>query len=194
MRKVVMFNSISLEGFFETLDHRIDWVNTDAEFNKFTTENAQSDDVDGFILGRKTYDMMSSFWPTEFALQSNPVVARRMNELPKYVFSRTLKSVDWSNSELVKGDAVQELKRIKHLPGKDLVIFGSGNLSKTFINNDLIDEFQLIVNPILLASGTPLFQDLNNSVRLKLLNVRTFGNGNVLMIYQPDRTTTSDAA
>ncbi len=185
MRKVVMFNSISLEGFFENLDHGLDWVNTDAEFDRFTAENAQSEDVDGFILGRKTYDMMSSFWPTEFALQSKSVVARRMNEMPKYVFSRTLKSVDWSNSELVKGDAVQELKRIKQMPGKDLVIFGSGDLSRTFINNGLIDEFQLVLNPILLASGTSLFKGLTSAIKLNLHQARTFGNGNVLLTYHP---------
>lgn len=185
MRKVVMFNSISLEGFFETLDHRIDWVNTDADFDKFTAENAQSEDVDGFILGRKTYDMMSSYWPTEFALQSNPVVARRMNEIPKYVFSHTLKSADWSNSELVKGDAIQELTRIKHMPGKNLVIFGSGDLSRTFINHSLIDEFQLVLNPILLASGTPLFKGLTSVIKLTLHQARSFSNGNVLLTYQP---------
>lgn len=185
MRKVVMFNSISLEGFFETLDHRIDWVNTDADFDKFTAENAQSEDVDGFILGRKTYDMMSSYWPTEFALQSNPVVARRMNEIPKYVFSHTLKSADWSNSELVKGDAIQELTRIKHMPGKNLVIFGSGDLSRTFINHSLIDEFQFVLNPILLASGMPLFKGLTSVIKLTLHQARSFSNGNVLLTYQP---------
>lgn len=184
MRKVIMFNNISLEGFFESPDHRIDWVNTDSEFEKFTAENAQSEDVDGFILGRRTYDMMSSFWPTEFALQSNPVVARRMNEMPKYVFSRTLNTVDWSNCELVKGDAVQELNRIKQMPGKDLVIFGSGNLSSTFINHGLIDEFQLVLNPILLANGTPLFKGITSAVRLNLHQARTFGNGNVLLTYK----------
>ncbi|MRS04864.1 dihydrofolate reductase [bacterium] len=184
MRKVIMFNMISLDGLFETLDHRIDWTNHDPEFDQFTVENAQSSSAGSFIFGRATYEMMSSFWPTPAAMQNNPIIAKRMNEAEKYVFSRSLSRVDWQNSILVKGDAVEELQRIKREPGKDLVIFGSGDLSANFIKANLIDQFQFVVNPILLGSGTPLFKHLPAPVKLKHLSTRTFTNGNVFLTYE----------
>ena len=184
MRKVIMFNMISLDGLFETLDHRLDWANHDPEFDQFTVENAQSSSAGSFIFGRATYEMMSSFWPTEAAMQSNPVVAKRMNDAEKYVFSHSLSRVDWQNSILVKGDAVEELQRLKQQPGNDMVIFGSGHLSADFIQANLIDEFQLVVNPILLGSGTPLFKQLPIPVKLKHLATRTFRNGNVFLTYE----------
>jgi dihydrofolate reductase len=106
-----------------------------------------------------------------------------MNSLPKYVFSKSLQAADWKNTTLLNGDAVDELNQLKTQPGKDLFIFGSADLSHTFIRSQLIDEYRLMVNPILIGSGVPLFKVNGEQVKLKLINMRSFLNGNVLLYY-----------
>jgi dihydrofolate reductase len=183
MRKVIMFNLITLDGYFEGPNKwDIGWHRVDDEFNEFSTE--QLENAGGLIFGRVTYEGMASYWPTPTALQDDPIVARKMNSILKYVFSKTLDSVEWSNSLLIKGDAVQELTRIKNEAGKDLLVFGSANLSQTFTINNLIDEYRLIVNPVVLGKGGPLFIDNGNMLKFKLLDKKVFHNGNVLLSYQ----------
>lgn len=184
MRKVILFNTISLDGMFETTDHRLDWAQQDSEITDYTVKDNQSSTPGGFIFGRATYEMMASFWPTDTARQMNPTVAKRMNETSKYIFSRTLHQVNWENSILVKGDAAEELRKLKQLPGGDLLIFGSGKLTSTFIRSGLIDEFQMVISPIILGSGVPMFQKLTDPVRLNLIDTHSFHNGNVLLTYQ----------
>ncbi len=183
MRKLILFNLMTLDGYFEGPDHNIDWHNVDAEFNEFAIE--QIANTDGLIFGRVTYELMAAYWPTREAIQSDPLVADWMNKLPKYVFSRKLDRVDWANSHLIKGDAVVELRKIKEQPGRDLFIFGSADLSTTLMQNNLIDEYRVIINPILLGKGTPLFKGLTGPINLQHLKTRTFHNGNVLLYYQP---------
>jgi len=183
MRKVILFNLMTLDGFFEGSQHDLNWHNVDDEFNQFSLEQLSS--TDGLIFGRVTYQLMAGYWSTKEAREEDPVVTEWMNKLPKYVFTRTLDRVEWVNSHLVKGDAVFELGRIKGQPGRDLFIFGSADLSTSLIQNDLIDEYRVLVNPILLGKGTPLFKGLKEPVSLQHLSTRTFRNGNVLLIYQP---------
>lgn len=182
MRKVILFNMMTLDGFFEGPNHDINWHNVDEEFNQFAIE--QLNTADGLIFGRTTYEMMASYWPTSDAIEDDPVVAGWMNKLPKFVFFRTLLKADWQNTTLIKGDAVQELTRLKQLPGKDLFIFGSADLAQTFFQNGLIDEIRVMINPLLLGSGTPQFKQSRHPTPLKLVNTRTFTNGNVLLFYQ----------
>jgi dihydrofolate reductase len=106
-----------------------------------------------------------------------------MNRLPKLVFSRSLPRADWQNTRLVRGDAPAEIQRLKQEPGDSLFVFGSANLAATLIAHGLIDEFRVIVNPVILGSGTPLFQGISSPVHLHLANSRTFSNGNVLLTY-----------
>ncbi len=183
MRKVILFNLITLDGYFEG-SHKWDigWHQVDDEFNDFSIE--QLDKAGGLIFGRVTYQGMASYWPMPAALKDDPVVAGRMNSIQKYVFSRTLDTVDWSNSQLIKGDAVKELTRIKNEPGKDLLLFGSADLARTFTKNYLIDEYRLIVNPIVLGNGNPLFTENESLLEFKLLDTKIFRNGNVLLLYQ----------
>jgi dihydrofolate reductase len=111
-------------------------------------------------------------------------VAEKMNSIPKYVFSKTLDKVDWNNSQLIKDDAVQELKKLKDQPGNNLLLFGSADLARTFTKNDLIDEYRLMVNPVVLGKGDPLFIENGSRLKFKLLDTKIFRNGNVLLSYQ----------
>ena len=185
MRKVIMFNLITLDGYFEGINKwDINWHQVDDEFNEYSIE--QLNQCSGIIFGRVTYEGMAAYWPSPTAIESDPLVAGKMNSIPKYVFSKTLEKVDWNNTQLIKGEAVEELKMLKQISGKDLFIFGSANLSSTFTKNGLIDEYRLMVNPVILGAGTPLFTENGEMLKMKLLNIKSFHNGNVLLYYQPD--------
>jgi dihydrofolate reductase len=184
MRKIILFNLVTLDGYFEGPNKwDIEWHRVDDEFNQFGVE--QLSQADGLIFGRVTYQGMASYWPTPAALQDDPIVAARMNSIAKYVFTRTLDHLDWSNSILVKGDAVLELQKMKEQSGKDLLIFGSGNLATTFTSHHLIDEYRLIVNPVVLGKGNLMFPENGGPVKFSLLNTKVFHNGNILLYYEP---------
>lgn len=182
MRKVIMFNLITLDGYFAGLSGDISWHQVDEEFNEYSVQQLQTSG--GLIFGRITYQLMANYWPMKQAKDDDPIVAELMNSLPKYVFSRTLKLVEWNNTQLMRGDAVEEMKVLKQQPGKDLFIFGSANLSQAFIQNRLIDEFRIMINPIILGDGTPLFINNGEYLKMKLINRKTFENGNILLDYQ----------
>lgn len=183
MRKVILFDMISLDGFFEGPERDIHWHNVDEEFNAFSIE--QIDAADCLIFGRMTYETMAAYWPTPAAAVADPLVAKKMNSLPKIIFSRTLVPVTWNNTRLFKGNAAEELLKLKGQPGKDMIIFGSADLACTLFQHGLIDEFRLLINPLVLGGGTPLFQDIQHPVQMNLVHTRAFRNGNVLLCYQP---------
>jgi dihydrofolate reductase len=181
MRKLLFFMLISLDGFFEGPDRDINWHNVDAEFNEFALEQLNS--VDMLLFGRVTYELMAGYWPSPAAVTDDPIVAERMNSLPKIVFSKTLSGVDWQNTRLVRNDFVKEISNLKQQPGKDLIIFGSSDLAVTFIEHGLIDEYRIMVNPVVLGNGKALFKGLQNKLDLELLKTRVFASGNVLLYY-----------
>ena len=183
MRKVVFFMLISLDGFFEGPDRNINWHNVDEEFNQFAIE--QLNTVDTLLFGRVTYEGMASYWPTPTAVANDPVVAGKINSLPKIVFSQSLSDVKWENTRLIKEKFIEEVNKLKQQPGKDLIIFGSSDLAVTFIENGLIDEYRIMVNPVALGGGKSLFKGIHNKLQLKLLKTKTFKSGNVLLYYAP---------
>jgi len=183
MRKVILYMMVTLDGFFEGPNGEIDWHNVDQEFNELAIE--QLDSVDILLFGRKTYELMASYWPTPAAATDDPIVADKMNRLPKIVFSKTLSSVEWQNTRLVKENVAEEVAKLKQQPGKDLIIFGSSDLAVTFIRHGLLDEYRIMVNPVILGDGKSLFQGIDAKLNLKLLKTRTFRSGNVLLYYQP---------
>ncbi len=185
MRKVFLFMMVSLDGYFEGPDHDLGWHNVDEEFNEFAIE--QLNEVDALLFGRVTYQMMASFWPTQFAIENDPVVAGKMNSLPKLVFSTTLEQVDWENSRLVKERITEEVSQLKQQEGGDLAIFGSAALATSFLHMGLLDELRLMVNPIVLGSGSSLFKGVHEKLNLKLLKTREFRSGNVLLYYEPEQ-------
>jgi dihydrofolate reductase len=174
---------VTLDGFFEGPNQDISWHNVGEEFNEFAIEQLKG--VDTLLFGRVTYEGMASFWPTRFAKENDPVVAGLMNSTPKIVFSRTLERADWENTRLVKENVAEEVSQLKQQPGKDIAIFGSANLTASLLQMGLVDELRLMVNPIILGSGTPVFKGVHEKLNLKLLRAQTFRSGNVLLCYQP---------
>jgi dihydrofolate reductase len=114
------------------------------------------------FFGRVTYAMMASYWPTPIAIKNDPLVAEGMNNADKIVFSRTLKKVEWNNTRLVKDNIVEEIKKMKQQPGKDMTVLGSGSILTQFAEQDLIDEYQIMVDPVVLGRGTQIFKNIKH--------------------------------
>jgi len=183
MRKILFFMLTSLDGYFEGTNRELDWHNVDDEFNDLAIEQLNS--VDILLFGRVTYAMMASFWPTPFAIETDPIVAEKMNSKPKIVFSKTLTNAEWQNTRLVKTNFAEEISKLKQQPGRDLIIFGSSDLAVTFLRAGLLDEIRILVNPLILGNGKSLFKGFDQKLNLKLLKTRAFRNGNMLLHYQP---------
>jgi dihydrofolate reductase len=181
MRKLFTFNMMSLDGFFEGPGGSLDWHRVDEEFVRFALEQLAG--LDTILFGRRTYEMMAGFWPSAEAIRADPDTAEAMNRLPKVVFSRSLGQADWHNSRLIKTDAAGAIKTLKTQPGKDMAIFGSANLIASLMPSGVIDQQRVMVNPLLLGQGTPLFQGLSGTLPLQFVSSRAFGNGNVLLCY-----------
>ncbi|TGK23193.1 dihydrofolate reductase [Leptospira yasudae] len=182
MKKVILQQMISLDGYFEGPQRSIDWHVVDKEFNEYAVDFLNS--VDTLLFGRVTYELMAGYWTTADALRDDPIVAAKMNELRKVVYSKTLKKADWENTKLISSNLIEEIRALKNEPGKDIAIFGSSDLSVPLIEDGLIDELRIFVNPVLLGGGKPLFQGIHQRIKLKLTQTRTFRSGNVLLYYQ----------
>lgn len=184
MRKLKVFNSVTVDGYFTDKQGDMSWAHkSDPEWNEYVADNAQSGGE--LLFGRVTYQMMESFWPTPAAAKAFPEVAESMNELPKVVFSRTLESVSWQNTRLMKGDLAEEVRKLKQESGELLVLMGSGSIVAQLAQEKLVDEYQVVVNPIVLGDGRTMFDGLKEKLNLKLTDSRTFRNGNVLLCYEP---------
>ncbi len=184
MRNVLFFMLVSLDGYFEGPNGDISWHQVDDEFNDFSIEQLNS--VDTLLFGRVTYQGMASYWPTPAATTDDPIVADKMNTIPKIVFSRTLEKAEWNNTRLIRDNVGEAVTKLKQQPGKDLIIFGSSNLAASFAEMGLIDEYRIMVSPVVIGEGTPLFKGIHQPLKLKLLKTRTFSNGNVLHYYRPE--------
>ena len=184
MRKLIMWNMVTLDGLFEgskswDLDwHKYFWSKDLAEF---TLEQLKT--AGALLFGRTTYEGMAAYWTAAEGEQAE--VAALMNSLPKYVFSGTLEAADWNNSTLISSHARETVQDLKQQDGKDLFIFGSAYLTASMMSAGLIDEFRLGLNPLLLGRGSPLFARSGIEVRLKLLEARPFQSGIVLLRYAP---------
>jgi len=185
MRRLTVFNQVSLDGYFVDARGDMSWAHTntkDAEWQAFVEGNARASGL--LLFGRITYELMASYWPTLQAARDNPIVAERMNSLPKVAFSRTLDQVSWSNTKLVKTDPATEIRKLKYEPGPDMVILGSGTIVSQLTQERLIDEYQVVVIPIVLGQGRTMFEGIKERLPLKLTRTRTFGNGNVWLCYE----------
>ena len=154
MRKLIVFNSVTLDGHFVDMKGDMSWAHRDtkdAEWDAFVAGNARGGGV--LVFGKITYELMASYWPTPQAMRNDPVVAERMNSLPKVVFSRTLKKASWNNTKLVNGDTAVEVRKMKREPGEGMVIFGSGSIVSPLAQEGLIDEYQIVLIPVVLCKG-----------------------------------------
>ena len=185
MRKVALFMMVSLDGFFEGVDHEFDWHNVDEEFEDFAAK--QLGDADVLLFGSKTYQMMVDYWTTAIAKDRDPVIAGFMNSMPKLVFSRTLRAAEWQNTQIVKNHVVEEIRKLTQQPGKDLLVLGSNNLSVSLLEMGLLDEIRVMLAPVLIGCGNSLFVGLSSRFKLHLAASREFQSGNVLLTYQRQR-------
>jgi dihydrofolate reductase len=140
--------------------------------------------AEGLLLGRKTYEIFAGFWPHQ---PDDDPTAATLNRLPKYVASRTLTDLEWENSTLLEGDVAQAVRELKEQPGQDLQVIGSGDLAQTLIEHDLVDEYSLMIHPIVVGGGKRLFRDGNPKKPLKLVESKTTTTGVLIATYQPER-------
>ncbi|MDQ2996287.1 MAG: dihydrofolate reductase family protein [Chloroflexota bacterium] len=173
---------ISLDGYFEAPGaswEKIDWHRADDEWEKYSVELLGQ--IDTLLFGRKTYEGFAEFWPTQ---QSE--VARLLNNIDKVVFSTTLTEAAWNGSRLVRDHVLEEVARLKAQPGKDIAVFGSADLAATLMQHELIDEYRISVNPVVLGGGTALFRKGAVRLNLRLLDTKIFRSGIVELRYARD--------
>jgi dihydrofolate reductase len=181
MRKLIAFNNVTLDGYFTDINGDLSWAHrasNDKEWNEFVAGNAKGGGV--LLFGRVTYEMMAGYWPTPLAAQNDPVVAEMMNNTQKIVVSNTLDTASWKNTKLIKGNLAQEIQKLKNEPGNNITILGSGTIVAQLSKEGLIDEYQLVVNPVTLGQGRTMFE---SKMALQLIKTRAFSNGNVLLCY-----------
>ena len=186
MRRLIVFNHLSLDGYFTDANGDMRFAQNpvpDAEWDAFVAGNAGGGGM--LVFGRVTYDLMASFWPTPIAAEQMPDVAAAMNKLPKVVFSRTMNEASWNNTRLVRDDLAGEIRRLKQEDGEGMVIFGSGTIVSQLTQDGLIDEYQIVLDPVALGRGRTMFKGIRKKLTLKLTRTRAFGNGNILLCYEP---------
>jgi dihydrofolate reductase len=183
MRTVASFIVTSLDGFHAGPNGEFDWLIPDEEFNDFAVR--QLDEADTLGFGRATYEHMAAYWPTDQARLNDPAITSRMNTKPKLVFSTALEHARWSNTTIIAGDAVERIQTVKAGQGGQLLVLGSAHLTNHFAAAGALDELRIMVCPIAIGQGRPLFEDLKGRLSLRLADVRQFDSGNVLLTYRP---------
>jgi dihydrofolate reductase len=189
MRRLILEEWLSLDGFAVDQHGKLDFFPA-SETDKFSDRDQLKflDSVDAILLGRRTYELFVDYWPT--ATTDKEIIADRLNELPKLVFSNTLSEAPWGTwrpAQVVRGDAVAEIQRLKAQDGKHMVLWGSLSLAQDLIAADLIDEYHLQICPTLVGDGRPLFPRLQSYGGFKRVNVRTYDTGVVFLHYEPQR-------
>ncbi len=181
MRKLIVSEFVSVDGVVENPSWTFQFSGEEQEKFKFDELSAS----DALLLGRATYEGFAAAWP-QMAEQTGEYGAM-MNGYPKYVVSTTLEeSLEWNNSTLIKGNVAEEINKLKQQPGKDILVFGSGDLVNSLMQHDLIDEYRLMVFPVVVGGGKRLFQVANDTKALRLVDTKVFGSGVVVLTYQPE--------
>lgn len=189
MGDVISQIMLSVDGNFEGANGDIGWHRVDEEHDEYAAQLLDS--AGAILFGRATYELMAGYWPTDEAAANDPAIAERMNRLPKIVFSRTLNRVSWHNASLsaeVTAETIMQLKR--QYGQRHLVILGSARLVSSFAALGLVDEYHIVVNPVVLGAGAPFFRDFVR-MPLELLTAQTFRSGNVLLRYRPESAATT---
>ncbi len=186
MRRLVVFNAMSLDGCIADARGDMSWAHfaeKDPEWTAFVAGNANGGGE--LLFGRVTYDMMAAYWTSPQAAKNDGPVAERMNALPKVVFSRNMDKASWRNTRLVKGDLAAAVRSLKAEEGKDMTVLGSASIVAQLAQENLVDEYQLVVTPVVLGGGKSMFAGVSSRPALKLLGSRAFKNGNVVLRYGP---------
>jgi dihydrofolate reductase len=187
MGKLIYLMNVSLDGYVETPERNLDWTHVDEELHSWFNDQSRAADV--FIYGRRLYDVMASYWPTA---ESDPAATPAMLDFariwipkPKVVFSSTLDAVGW-NSRLTRGDVGDELERLRAEFDGDIEV-GGPTLASAFIRRGLVDEYRLVVHPVVLGAGTPYFPTLDSPIRLRTSETHTFASGAMYLRYSAVR-------
>jgi dihydrofolate reductase len=190
MRKVIILMHVSRDGFVAGPNGEMDWITMNEEEQNNASEILST--VDTVLFGRVTYQMMEHFWPT---VPTHPALSKSkyhmdhslwIEDTAKIVFSTTLDKTVWNNSRLVKDKIAEEVLSLKRQPGKNMIVIGSPGLVHTLMQHGLIDEYRINVNPVIIGSGIPLFEDINDRIRLKLIKSNTFNSGVVGLHYESE--------
>lgn len=185
MRKLVLFMHVSLDGFAVDANGGLDWISYDSELQQYADGIVGT--VGSPVYGRVTYELMAGYWPTVLANpdagEHSKAHAEWVDKATKIVFSKTMKKADWNNTIVINDNIAEEINKLKQQPGKDLVIFGSPGLAHSFMELDLIDEYQLTLNPVVLGSGIPAYQNIKNKTNLKLVKATPLKSGVVGLHY-----------
>lgn len=195
MRRIVMFNHVSVDGYFSGADGNLNWIVPDEEIDKDAVERMPT--IDTILLGRRTYELFEAFWPHALddpATAADPhdpsrrtptlrAMAIWINEATKLVFSRSLKKVTWKNSRVLQEIDPRAIAAMKGERGKDMIVFGSGSIVSELTRHGLIDEYQFVVNPVLLGCGRRMMESVSNGLKLELLETKEYSSGNVVLRY-----------
>lgn len=196
MRRIIAFNNVSADGYFAAPDGNLNWTTPDSEIQETAAGAVDPNGNFTILFGRRTYEQFEAFWPsvvTESTTAADPHrpgvdspeirgIAEKLNNAVKIVFSKTRRDVMWKNSRIARDIDPDEIKRLKEQPGEDIMIFGSGTVTSQLTNHRLIDEYQFVVNPILLGDGLSLTRDATPQ-KLKLLEGKPLKSGNVMLRY-----------
>ena len=174
---------VSLDGYIEGPNHDLSWHNVDSEFNAFAID--QLNQAGSLVFGRRTYELMASFWPSKAGQEGDPAVAKRMDSMPKVVVSDGLDKADWNNTRLISKNVAEELKKLKSESKEDLLVLGSNDLCVNLLEMELLDELRLMVNPVVLGAGTTLLDGLKKPLKLLLVKNQRFDSDNMLLTYYP---------
>lgn len=196
MRRIMMFNRVSADGYFAAADGNLDWAVPEPKLDEMAAESTSQ--FDTYLFGRRTYEIMAQFWPhaLDNPAASDPhgegelspatrALAVSLNESPKLVFSRTLKDATWKNTRILPELDPREVEAMKQQSGRDIIILGSGSIVSQLTEHGLIDEYHFVVNPVFLGNGQSLIRGLPKSTRLKLVEVTEYESGNVSLRYEP---------
>jgi dihydrofolate reductase len=180
MNKITSFTFITLNGFFKGPNEDTSWHPHGGEAGEYAN---QASDVDNILLfGRKTYEMMESFWPSPMASQLFPIVAENMNKAQKLVCSNTLEKAEWQNTSILKGDIVEQIKQLKAKSKKPITILGSGSLLAQLSDANLIDEYMIMLDPIALVKGVSIFEGIQSDLQLELVSSRVFDKDGIILL------------
>jgi dihydrofolate reductase len=200
VRKVFLHIIVSLDGLIEGPNRELDWQFDDDEFDSYINEVLSS--IDGMFFGRVAYELLADYWPDAAAsaaasgldpsrMPKHMEAARMMNALPKYVVSTTPEKTGWNNSHLIRDRVAERVLELKRQPGKDLALFAGAELASSFMRLRLLDEVRLVVNPVVLGAGKPLFKTPSERLAMQLSGTRTFRSGAVVLSYRPDEVRTA---
>ncbi len=185
MRRIIVSEFITVDGLMSDPGDSMDWVKNIFNNEMLREVSSQQSRVDTLLLGRLTYQIMANYWTNASPATEDEKMIRYMDSTAKIVFSKALPAVQWNNSTLKREINKEEIRKWQQQPGKDMAIIGSASIVQAFINLGLVDEYQFLIHPLMLAKGKPLFENIKDRHALKPVKTETYTNGVVCLYYQP---------